>query len=125
MVTPARESNDRSPDTVTFTMTQPTTFVVKIRLRTPQTVTHDGTLSEYRSILETTFERISGLGEGYVVGEEPDDATLVCIDLWAEGEHVVTYSGDYEEEIPVLDADFIVDAAIAAGIFVPALDERT
>jgi hypothetical protein len=91
------EINDptwRSPDTVTFTLTQPTTYVVKVR-------------------------------EGYVTGDDPEDASLVCIDLWAEGEHVVTYTGDYDEEIPLPDADYIVDAAIAAGVFVPALDERT
>jgi len=73
-----------------------------------------------------------GDGRDYLGDEvrvEEDDGgregSLISIDLWSHGEHAGTYSGDWDDEIPLPDADWIVDAAIRAGIFIPALADRT
>lgn len=82
--------------------------------RNPDTVT-------FTTVIEKTYV----VERGRFTKTEEGDERLQAVDLWAEGEHVTTYTGDYDSEIPTPDADWIVSAALEAGIFVLALGDRT
>jgi hypothetical protein len=72
---------------------------------------------------ETATTHTHVVRDGLLQQREEGDERLLWITLFAEGEFVVTYSVD--DPIPLPDADYVVDAALEAGIFVPALSERT